>query len=86
VRRFDEALQDPWLWDNGHMAAWTHPRLGPGVSARTYADFSRTPGGFKLPTPDLGEHTRQVLADYGVPQARVTELMATGAAFVAPQA
>ncbi|WP_397399719.1 CaiB/BaiF CoA transferase family protein [Phenylobacterium sp.] len=86
VRRFDEALQDPWLWDNGHMAPWTHPRLGPGVSARTYADFSRTPGGFKLPTPDLGEHTRQVLADYGVPQARVTELMATGAAFVAPQA
>ena len=37
VRRFDEALQDPWLWDNGHMAPWTHPRLGPAVSARTRA-------------------------------------------------
>ena len=81
VRRFDEALQDPWLWQNGHMAPWVHPRLGPAVSARTYADFSRTPGGFKLPTPDLGEHTREVLADYGVPDARIAELLATGAAF-----
>ena len=81
VRRFEEALQDPWLWQNGHMAPWVHPRLGPAVSARAYADFSRTPGGFRLPTPDLGEHTREVLADYGVSDARLVELLATGAAF-----
>ena len=81
VRRFDEALTDPWLWENGHMAPWTHPRLGPGVSARAYADFSRTPSGFTLPTPDLGEHTRQVLADYGVAEDRVAAMLATGAAF-----
>ena len=81
VRRFDEALKDPWLWENGHMAPWTHPRLGPGVSARAYADFSRTPGGFTLPTPDLGEHTRQVLADYGISADKLAGLLATGAAF-----
>ncbi len=86
VRRFDEALSDPWLWENGHMAPWAHPRLGPAVSARTYGDFSRTPGGFTLPTPDLGEHTRQVLADYGVTAERIQALMATGAAFVAASA
>lgn len=84
VRRFDEALQDPWLWENGHMAPWTHPRLGPAVSARTYSDFSRTPAGFTLPTPDLGEHTRQVLADYGLPAPRIEALLAAGAAFVTP--
>ena len=81
VRRFDEVLQDPWLWENGHMAPWVHPRLGPAVSARTYADFSRTPGGFTLPTPDLGEHTREVLTQYGVSEDRIAKLLSTGAAF-----
>ena len=81
VLRFDEALRDPWLWENGHMAPWVHPRLGPAVSARAYADFSRTPGGFVLPTPDLGEHTREVLTQYGVLGDRIAELLSTGAAF-----
>ena len=81
VRRFDEVLQDPWLWENGHMAPWVHPRLGPAVSARTYADFSRTPGGFTLPTPDLGEHTREVLTQCGVSEDRIAKLLSTGAAF-----
>ena len=86
VRRFDEVLQDPWLWENGHMAAWEHPRLGPAVSARTYGDFSRTPGGFTLPTPDLGQHSAEVLAEYGINAERIADMLASGAAFHTPGA
>lgn len=84
VRRFDEVLEDDWAWDNGHMDRWSHPRLGPGVSARNYSDFSRSPTGFVRPTPELAGHTREVLGDYGVPEARIADLLATGAAFETP--
>ncbi|MBW8814450.1 MAG: CoA transferase [Caulobacterales bacterium] len=76
-----EALADPWLWENGFMEQWRHPRLGPTVSARGFADFARTPSGFHHPTPDLGEHSRQVLEGYGVPPERIAALFASGAVF-----
>jgi crotonobetainyl-CoA:carnitine CoA-transferase CaiB-like acyl-CoA transferase len=79
--RGPEALRDPWLWANGFMEEWLHPRLGPVVSARGFADFARTPGGFRYPTPDLGEHSRHVLEGYGVPQDRIAALIASGAVF-----
>ena len=81
VRRFDEALEDPWLKSNGMTAPWVHPRLGPAVSARAYADFSATPSGFTRPTPDLGEHSDKVLADYGIEADRVAKARTTGAVF-----
>lgn len=79
VLRFDEAMADPWLHENGVYEAWTHPRLGPALSARGYGDFSRTPGGFTRPTPDLGQHSAEVLAEYGIAPERIAALMATGA-------
>ncbi len=49
--------------------------------ARAYADFSRTPGGFRRPTPDLWEHTSDVLGEFGLGEDQVGELIATGAVF-----
>jgi crotonobetainyl-CoA:carnitine CoA-transferase CaiB-like acyl-CoA transferase len=81
VLRFDEALSSDWLSANRWLDAWTHPRLGPAVSARAYADFSRTPAAFVHPTPDLGQHSAQVLADFGVAPERIKALLASGAVF-----
>ncbi len=63
------------------MEEWRHPRLGPTISARGFADFARTPGGFKRPTPELGEHSRDVLESYGVAADRIAALFASGAVF-----
>jgi crotonobetainyl-CoA:carnitine CoA-transferase CaiB-like acyl-CoA transferase len=81
VLRGDEAIADRWLHENGMFEGWAHPRLGPAVSARSYGDFSRTGSGFTRPTPDLGQHSAEVLADFGVAAGRIAELMATGAVF-----
>lgn len=81
VLRFAEALADPFLAENGFITPWTHERLGPAVSARAYADFSRTPSGFTRPTPDLAQHSAEVLADYGIAPERVRALIAAGAVF-----
>lgn len=79
VLRFEEAMADPWLAENGWLEAWNHPRLGPALSARSYADFSRTPSGFPHPTPDLGQHSAEVLAAYGIAPDRLAALLASGA-------
>jgi len=76
-----EALTDPHLAKNGFVEGWEHPRLGPMITATALAAFSRTPAGFSRPTPELGEHSAQVLAEYGVPPERIAALMAAGAVF-----
>lgn len=60
---------------------WRHPRLGDVVGVRAFADFSRTPSGFSLPTPDLGEHTAEVLQSFGVPPGEIEVLFGSGAVF-----
>ena len=81
VIRSGEVLEDAWLRENRALEAWRHPRLGGVISMRGYADFSRTASGFSHPTPDLGEHTAELLAEFGVSPQRIAELFATGAVF-----
>ena len=76
-----EAFESEWLWENRLFDIWRHPRVGDVVSVRAYADFSRTPAGFRGPTPDLGEHTTAVLREFGVPEERIEALFAVGAVF-----
>ncbi|WP_293906970.1 CoA transferase [Phenylobacterium sp.] len=79
--RGTESLEDPWLAENGLLEMWAHRRLGSMISVRGVADFVRTPGGFRWPTPDLGEHSAEVLAEWGIAPARIAGLLASGAVF-----
>jgi crotonobetainyl-CoA:carnitine CoA-transferase CaiB-like acyl-CoA transferase len=81
VLRGAEALESEWLWENQTLELWTHPRLGDLIGVRRYADFSRTPAGFPHPSPDLGQHSTELLAELGVAPDRIAALMATGAVF-----
>jgi crotonobetainyl-CoA:carnitine CoA-transferase CaiB-like acyl-CoA transferase len=55
--------------------------VGSTRSSRAYADFSRTPSGFARPTPDIGQHSAEILRDWGVPESRIATLLSTGAVF-----
>jgi crotonobetainyl-CoA:carnitine CoA-transferase CaiB-like acyl-CoA transferase len=81
VIRGAEALADPFLAQNGFVEAWTHPRLGPVISPTGYSVFSRTPTGFSRPTPELAQHSAEILAEYGIEAGRIAALMAAGAVF-----
>ena len=79
--RAAEALESDWLWENETLELWTHPRLGDVIGVRAYADFSRTPSGFRHPTPDLGEHSTALLREFGIAEDRIAALLASGAVF-----
>jgi crotonobetainyl-CoA:carnitine CoA-transferase CaiB-like acyl-CoA transferase len=81
VLRGPEAFESDWLWENDFFEVWRHPRLGDLVGVRAYADFSRGRSGFSLPTPDLGQHSGDLLEEMGYPPARIAELLAAGAVF-----
>lgn len=61
----DETTTDPWLHANGFWEEYELAPFGTVAGVRSYAEFSRTPGGFRYPAPQLGEHTEEVLAGLG---------------------
>jgi crotonobetainyl-CoA:carnitine CoA-transferase CaiB-like acyl-CoA transferase len=55
-----------------HPTAGTIPQLGPPLA------FSDTPGGLHRPPPLLGQHSREVLADFGLMADEIDDLVAAG--------
>jgi crotonobetainyl-CoA:carnitine CoA-transferase CaiB-like acyl-CoA transferase len=62
--RSEEAFEDEWLKANGFWEEYELPGHGTVSGVRSYAEFSRTPGGFTRPAPLLGEHTGEVLGSH----------------------
>jgi crotonobetainyl-CoA:carnitine CoA-transferase CaiB-like acyl-CoA transferase len=77
VREGEEILSDPWLWANDFFDAVRDTPFGP-VANRAYANFSRSESGYERPEPGLGEHSLEVLADYGIDPQRIAELADAG--------
>ena len=64
--RTDATPEDAWLNANRFWEDYELPGMGPVSGVRSYAEFSRTPGGFRYPAPALGAHTQEVLASLTV--------------------
>ena len=74
VLTFDEALAHPQNRARGTFTEYqgiTQPSPSPR--------FSRTPGAIQSPSPQSGAHSRQALADWGLSQEEIDELVAAGA-------
>ncbi len=73
-----EMFEEPWSQANDHLWEFDHPQFGRISAVRGFAGFSRTPGGWPRRAPLLGEHSREVLLEAGVPNHRVGALIAAG--------
>jgi len=60
-----------------------HPRAGRTRALGLPVKLSASPGGVDRPAPLLGEHTREVLAQFGVAREEIDALLAAGAAVAA---
>jgi formyl-CoA transferase/CoA:oxalate CoA-transferase len=62
ISRVNEVLEDPQVLHREMVVELDHPRLGPVKSIGCPIKLSETPARMRLPAPELGEHTAEVLA------------------------
>jgi crotonobetainyl-CoA:carnitine CoA-transferase CaiB-like acyl-CoA transferase len=75
VLRWEEALRDAWLWRNGYFAHMEDPKYGTVLVAKGYADMQGTPCAIPRGAPALGEHSVEVLREFGVAPDRIAALV-----------
>ncbi|MGI8925361.1 MAG: CoA transferase [Tepidiformaceae bacterium] len=76
--RYEEIFSDPWLAAEGLLTEREHPLFGAMSSVRSYGEFSRTPGGFAYRAPLAGEHSLELLREFGFEDGRVAALVQAG--------
>ena len=72
----DDVMHDPQIQAMGALLEFEHPIAGPMRQARAPARFGETPADIFRCSPELGEHTREVLAEAGYSQDDITDLRA----------
>ena len=79
VNSVDQVAQDPHVLHRGMIAEIPHKRLGTWRVANTPFNISGATSGPQGPSPDLGEHTEEVLTDMlGLSAQEVAKLRSEG--------
>jgi crotonobetainyl-CoA:carnitine CoA-transferase CaiB-like acyl-CoA transferase len=80
VQTYTEAVRDPQVLANDFFTEASHPEAGTMTYVATPVTFSRTPAFVSGPSPDIGEHTDEVLAGAGYSTEEIAGLKAHGVA------
>jgi crotonobetainyl-CoA:carnitine CoA-transferase CaiB-like acyl-CoA transferase len=75
-----DMIRHPQVIANGILVETDHPRAGRLRQAGTPVRFSATPSEHRRGGPELGGHTREVLAEAGYSATEIQALVAAGAA------
>ncbi len=79
VNTLEDLLTDPQLEATGYWTQMDHPTEGkirmPGIAPR----FSRTKPEITRHQPTLGEHSVEVLQEFGYAKAHIDKMLASGA-------
>jgi crotonobetainyl-CoA:carnitine CoA-transferase CaiB-like acyl-CoA transferase len=76
--------RDPQTLARDMVTGVAHSRLGEVQTLGLPVKFSETPGAVARAAPLYGEHTREVLAEYGYGEAEIDALIGEGAVAAAP--
>jgi crotonobetainyl-CoA:carnitine CoA-transferase CaiB-like acyl-CoA transferase len=74
VYRMNEVFSDPQVAHLDMTQAVPHPVLGPLTLVRNAVRMTDAPGTVRTPSPDLGDHTDEVLAGLGYSPAEIERL------------
>jgi crotonobetainyl-CoA:carnitine CoA-transferase CaiB-like acyl-CoA transferase len=78
VHDYGDVCSDPQVLANDYIEEVEHPGHDPVRMVGVGLQFSKTPGRIRKLSPELGEHTRQVLSECGLSQDEVGQLEAEG--------
>jgi crotonobetainyl-CoA:carnitine CoA-transferase CaiB-like acyl-CoA transferase len=78
------AAVDPQVQHLGLLTSYDHPRAGRVKIVGPAVGMSRTPPTVERPAPLVGQHTRQVLSEFGVSDEEIDRLIEAGIAGQAP--
>ena len=78
VQTIAEALTHPQALARGMVVDLEHPQAGSTKALGCPLHFSATPTRVARPAPMLGEHTREVLREYGYEEREIGRLLADG--------
>jgi crotonobetainyl-CoA:carnitine CoA-transferase CaiB-like acyl-CoA transferase len=71
VLELDDTYTHAFLEENNFYESYDDPAFGPAKGVAMFARFSRTDTGFRRPAPTIGEHTEEVLRDFGLSRDRL---------------
>jgi crotonobetainyl-CoA:carnitine CoA-transferase CaiB-like acyl-CoA transferase len=78
VYEIDQLIDDPHVHGRGVLVEAPDEEAGSVLMHNIIPRLSGTPGRFRLPAPNLGQHSRSVLESIGVDEKRIDTLAADG--------
>ncbi|MEO6398277.1 MAG: CoA transferase, partial [Tepidiformaceae bacterium] len=73
-----EWFHDPFAVENRCFDTYDHPQFGEVTGPHAFARFTHAGGEFVRRAPVLGEHSAEVLREFGLDATRVDDLVARG--------
>jgi len=80
MNSLDDIVADPHLAAIGYLKTVEHPSEGRIKVLSVPSEWSESEPEYRRHAPRLGEHTREVLKEAGMADAKIEQLLATGAA------
>lgn len=65
VKTCSEVVEDPQVLENEYIVDYDHPILGKIRTLGHPVRFSKTPATIRMPTPEFGQHTEEILMQVG---------------------